>query len=246
LVVPADQAAEIRQSYEPLIEAQAAQTDTVAMERLCDNITQLLVRPNWRLEVSKAREQLAKPAEGMPAMPLAEIMAQTQSNSVIEAIGKVRSLARAGHLRSAMDEAFESLKYAPTYLPLHSLIGDLLIQEGRTQEAITKYTVVAQSYSVRGEASQAATLLRRIVQIAPMDLSVRTRLIDQLTARGLVDETISEYLDLADIYYRLAELDMARKTYTTALRYAQRAYQISSRAVQVADEMLKTVLDLKR
>jgi tetratricopeptide (TPR) repeat protein len=28
-------------------------------------------------------------------------------------------------------------------------------------------------------------------------------------------------MDLADIYYRLAELDMARKTYTTALRLAQ-------------------------
>jgi tetratricopeptide (TPR) repeat protein len=54
-----------------------------------------------------------------------------------------------------------------------------------------------------------------------MDLSARSRLIDQLAANGQVDEAIGEYLDLADIYYRLAELDMARKTYTTALRLAQ-------------------------
>ena len=96
-----------------------------------------------------------------------------------------------------------------------------LIQEGRIQDAIVKYTVVADAYSVRGEASQAVNLLRRIVQIAPMDLVVRTRLIDQLAARGLVDEAVGEYIDLADIYYRLAELDMARKTYATALRLAQ-------------------------
>jgi tetratricopeptide (TPR) repeat protein len=63
--------------------------------------------------------------------------------------------------------------------------------------------------------------LKRIVQVAPMDLTVRTRLIDQLAAHGLVDEAVSEYINLADIYYRLAELDMARKTFTTALQLAQ-------------------------
>ena len=220
-VVPPDQVAEINQLYEPLIEAQEHQTDTGKMEQLCENIKQLLLRPNWRVEVTKAREQLPKSDEGSPSMPLAEIMTQAQSGQVIDAIGKVRQLARAGHLRSAMDEAFESFKFAPTYLPLHTLVGDLLIDEGRTQDAIVKYTVVAQAYSVRGETVQAVKLLRRIVQVSPMDLAARSRLIDSLAAHGQVDEAISEYLDLADIYYRLAELDMARKTYTTALRLAQ-------------------------
>jgi tetratricopeptide (TPR) repeat protein len=100
-------------------------------------------------------------------------------------------------------------------------MGDLLVQEGRTTDAITKFGVVAQAYSVRGEVQQAAKLLRRIIQISPMDLGARTRLIDQLIARGQLDDAIQEYLELAGIYYRLAELDMARKTYTTALRLVQ-------------------------
>jgi tetratricopeptide (TPR) repeat protein len=218
-VVPPEQAAELRQLYEPLIEAESHQTDPDKMEQICANIKQLLLRPNWRAEVIQAREQLPKFAEGI--IPVAEILTQAQSGQVIEAVNKVRQLARSGFLRSAMDEAFESFKFAPTYLPLHTLVGDLLIQEGRTQDAITKYTVVAQAYSSRGEASQAVSLLHRIVQVSPMDLSARSRLIDQLAANGQVDEAIGEYLDLADIYYRLAELDMARKTYTTALRLAQ-------------------------
>jgi tetratricopeptide (TPR) repeat protein len=41
-----------------------------------------------------------------------------------------------------------------------------------------------------------------------------------LVARGMVDDAIEEYFGLADIYYRLAELDMARKTYATALHLA--------------------------
>jgi len=220
-VVPPEQADEIRELYEPLIEANTHQTDTVLMERLCDNVKQLLLRPDWRAQMLMAREQLPESAEGVPPMPLAETLTQAHSSQVIEIIGKVRALALAGHLRTAMDEAFESFKYAPTYLPLHTLIGDLLIQDGRTQDAITKYSVVAEAYSVRGEATQAVALLRRIVEVAPMDLAVRTRLIDQLAARGMVDEAISEYVALADIYYRLAELDMARKTYTTALHLAQ-------------------------
>jgi tetratricopeptide (TPR) repeat protein len=221
LVVPPDQAAELRQLYEPIVEAQKQVTDPAEQERLCDNIEHLLMQPNWRSNVLQAREQLPKSADGMPPLPLAEILTQAQSSQVIGAIGRVRNLAKAGTLRTAMDEAFESLKYAPTYLPLHSLIGDLLMQEGRTQDAITKYTVVAQSYSARGEAAQSVALLRRIVQAAPMDLAARTRLIEQLSSRGAVDEAIGEYFELADIYYRLAELDMARKTYTTALRLAQ-------------------------
>ncbi len=36
-----------------------------------------------------------------------------------------------------------------------------------------------------------------------------------------MDEAIQQYLDLAGIYYSLAELDMARKTYQSALRLAQ-------------------------
>jgi tetratricopeptide (TPR) repeat protein len=219
LVVPPEQAAELRQLYEPLIETESHQADPDKLEQLCNNIKQLLVRPNWRAELIQARDQLPKFTEGI--MPVAEILTQAQSGQVIDAVNKVRQLARQGFLRSAMDEAFESFKFAPTYLPLHTLVGDLLIQEGRTQDAITKYGVVAQAYSSRGESAQAVSLFRRIVQVAPMDLNARSRLIDQLAANGQVDEAIGEYIDLADIYYRLAELDMARKTYTTALRLAQ-------------------------
>ena len=220
-VVAPDQADGIRQLYEPLIEAQSHKTDPVVMEQVCDNVREILLRPNWRTTMLTAREQLPKSEEGIPPMPLGEILAQAQSGKVIEAMGKVKALARAGHLRTAMDEAFESFRYAPTFLPMHTLVGDLLLQDGRTQDAVSKYSVVADSYSVGGETSQAVTLLQRIIQVSPMDMTVRTRLIDLLAGHGMVDEAVGEYIELANIYYRLAELDLARKTYTTALHLAQ-------------------------
>ncbi len=242
LVVPAEQSDEIRQSYEPLIEAQQGQNETDA-RRLSENIHGLLMRADWRDELHKTRSQMPKLESGMLA-PIAEVLFQAQSSTVLESINRVHQLARAGSLRSAMDEAFDALQHAPTYLPLHSLMGELLIQEGRDQDAIAKFSVIANAYSVRGEVGQATKLLRRVIQLAPMDLSLRMRLIDQLVARGQVDEAIKEYLELADIYYRLAELDMARKTYTTALRVVQQANADRSWNVHILQRMAD--IDLQR
>lgn len=219
-VVSAEQAETIRQLYEPLIESLEKDTDSKAFAKLCENVAQMLMRVNWRQHLQKMREEMAKQTGGR-ALPLAEIIIQAQSSQVIDAMNQINELARANHLRSAMDAAFQALTYAPTYLPLHTLIGELLIREGRIPEAIAKFNTVASAYSIRGEAAQATNLFRRIIQLSPMDMTARNRLIEQLLARGLTDDAIREYMELADIYYRLAELDMARKTYATALRIAQ-------------------------
>ena len=62
-------------------------------------------------------------------------------------------LARAGSLRSAMDEAYDAVQQAPNYLPLHSLMADLLIEDKRVPEAIAKLSVVARAYSDAGRGS---------------------------------------------------------------------------------------------
>ena len=218
--IATDQADDIRQQYEPLIESYQQQTDETVLRKVCDNINGLLLRADWREQLHKTRDQMPK-QDGDMAAPLADMILQVQSSSVLESMNRINQLARMGSLRSAMDEAYDAIQHAPTYLPLHIIMGDLLVQEGHTTDAIAKFSVVAHSYSVRGEVMQASKLLRRIIQISPMDLGARNRLIDQLVARGQVDDAIQEYLELAAIYYRLAELDMARKTYTNALRLVQ-------------------------
>ncbi len=220
MTVPQEFSDDIRQQYEPIIETYQNQMDDTILKKICDNIEGLLMRTNWREQLHKMREQMPKQEGNLPA-PLADIILQAQSSTVLESMNRINQLARMGSLRSAMDEAYDAIQHAPIYLPLHTIMGDLLVQEGRTADAITKFGVVAHSYSVRGEVLQATKLLRRIIQLSPMDMAARARLIDQLVARGQVDDAINEYLELAAIHYRLAELDMARKTYTTALRLVQ-------------------------
>ncbi len=241
--VPAEKIDEVSQQYEPLIEAHENQQDESILRKVCENIHNLLIRPDWREQLHKMRDQMPK-QEGDMLAPLADVILQAQSSSVLESMNRINQLARIGHLRSAMDEAYYAMQYAPTYLPLHMLMGDLLAQENREADAITKYSTVAHAYSVRGEVVQATKLFRRIIQLSPMDMVARNRLIDQLIARGQVDDAIREYLELAAIYSRLAELDMARKTYTTALRVVQQGNASHDWNVHILQRMAD--IDLQR
>ncbi len=243
ITVPAEKADEIRQQYEPLIDAHQNQKDETILRKVCENIKGLLMRPDWREQLHKTRDQMPK-QDGELIATLADVILQAQSSSVIESMNRINQLARMGALRSAMDEAFYAVQYAPTYLPLHTLMGDLLVQEDRTADAIAKFSVVAHSYSARGEVLQATKLLRRVIQLSPIDTSARNRLIDQLIARGQIDDAIHEYLELAAIYNRLAELDMARKTFTRALRVAQQGKTSQEWNVHILQRMAD--IDLQR
>jgi tetratricopeptide (TPR) repeat protein len=221
LVVDPDQADTIRQLYEPLIEAHNQESSPSDQEKICEVIEDLLNKPDWRLQVAKGRAQLPDKGDDSMPLPLAEMLTHIQSSKVIDAMSNVNRLAHSGQLRSAMEEAFYSVQYAPTYLPLHSLISDLLVQEGRVPEAIIKLSAVAHAYSVRGESKQATKMLRGVIRLSPMDFTARSLLIDQLVEQGQAEEALTEYLELADLYYRQADLDTARKTYTIALRLCQ-------------------------
>jgi len=241
-VMASDKADMIRQLYEPLIESVGRDNDAQAQVKLCNNVEEMLMRANWRKHLLTMRSEM--PGGGDQLLPIAEIIIQAQSSQVIQAMNTVNELARANFLRSAMDEAFHTLTYAPTYLPLHILIGELLIRDGRTADAITKFTMVANSYSVRGEGAQATNILKRIIQLSPMDLTSRNHLIEQLTARGEVNDAINEYMELADIYYRLAELDLARKAYTTALRLAGQPNANRNWSIKILQQMAD--IDMQR
>lgn len=234
------QSEELLQLYEPLLEEQSKSTDEEASLKLCDSVAEQLNTPKWRENLERAREQLPEQLPGSPPIPLAEMFLELHSHQIIESIAKVRALSNRGMYRTAMEEAFFALQFAPTYLPLHIQIGDMLVKEGMVQEAIQKYTVVANTFNSRGEFAQTTTLLRKVVHLAPMDLAARSRLIDQLTSQGLIAEALKEYIDLAEIYNRLAELDMSRKTLANALRLSQQ----SPNYRQVSTEILNRIADI--
>jgi tetratricopeptide (TPR) repeat protein len=220
-IVASEYGNDLRQLYDLLIESHRQQTNVDTLERICDNIHEMLMRSDWRAQLRRAREQLpGQDGEG-PPIPLAEILIEAHSSEVIAAISAMNDMISRAQARSAMEEAFYALQEAPTYLPLHAIMGDILAQQGNQAGALEKFSVISRAYATRGDVQQAINYARRIVELAPTDLNARGKLIEQLLAFGRAESAIEEYMQLAEVYYSLADLNMARKTYTEALRTAQ-------------------------
>ena len=229
--VEPEQSDVLLQLYEPLVEAQGLETDTQVQNRVCENISSLLMRTDWSAHIRQAREQIPNQIDGGPPVPLAEILTQSRSSQIVESLSTIYSLARGGYLRSAMEEAFFALQYAPTYLPLHVMMGEMLMKQGQTEEAMSKFLAVAESYSTRGEARRAINLYRRVIELAPLEIDPRMQLIGILTSMGQNEEALNEYMEFAEVYYSLADLAQSHKTYEEALQLAQKT--MSDRTWQV-------------
>jgi tetratricopeptide (TPR) repeat protein len=243
-VTGGDQADELIQLYEPLIEEQTKSTDIAASTKLCDSIGNQMQSIDWRENLARAREQLPEQPAGTPPLPLAELFLELRSHQIIQSLTAVRALANKGMYRTAMEEAFFALQYAPTYLPLHIQMADMLVQDGLVAEGLDKYIAVANTFSSRGEFAQTTNLLRRVVALAPMDLAARSRLIDQLVSQGALTEALEEYIDLAEIYNRLSELEMSRKTLTIALRLSQQSSNFQTQTIDILNRIAD--IDMQR
>ena len=243
-VVDAKNKENLRAQYEQMLESISQEKEEKILVQLSDNIEDMLIRQNWREHVNSARQQLPSSTSGGNVLPLAEILTEASDTHLVEAMGNINRLARKGYFRSAMEDSFVLLSTAPTYLPLHIHIAELLLRQENTKAAVDKLNIVAEAYAVRGEARRATNLLRRVVEISPMDFQVRKHLIQRLLDLGEVDQAIHEYIKLADVQYRLAQLDLARSTYESALRVAQQTKADESWSVRILKQMAD--IDLQR
>ena len=221
--VPEEQAEDLLRMYDPIIEAEAQQTDPDVKNKLCDLIEELLFRPAWRRHLTQVRADYQIDIEGAPAVPVGDLLSNPQGNRIVESILTINQYARSGYMRSAMEEAFLALQFAPTYLPLHTYMGELLLKQDHMPEAIEKFGTIAQTYRARGESLNAIQILQRIIKAAPMDLAARIQLILLLEERGRFKEAIQEKVKLADVYYNLADLSRAREVYLDAYQLAQKS-----------------------
>jgi len=243
-VVEAQYADELRQSYEPLIDGLSGESDENALKNICNTIASQLVRPDWRAYLLMARGQLPQQAADLPPMPVAEMILESRGGQVVEAVARVREMASRGLTDTAMEEAFYALQYAPTYLPIHVEIGELLLIDNHVEESVRKFMFVAELYNARGEPARAARMFKRIIKISPMDLAVHNRLVNLLISQENIEESLEEYMQMADIYYQLAELEKARQTYMTALKLVQKSKNSRSWGVKI---LLKVAdIDMQR
>ncbi|MBT3240948.1 MAG: tetratricopeptide repeat protein [Chloroflexi bacterium] len=232
------------EQYDRLIDSVSLDDDQETLAQLNKNIEELLIQTNWKHQVKQARSQLPSAITGTLVVSLAEILTQPESTEMVQTMSSVYQIARQGFYRSAMEEAYNILSVSPNYLPLHIYMGELLMRQNRTKEAIKKFTTVSTAYFTRGEERRGIELLRRIVDIVPLEVSVRHRLIKRLLSLDNVNDAIREYIKLAEVNYSLAKMDLARDTYESALIVAEEHQAEDSLKIEILHKIAD--IDLQR
>ena len=220
--VPEDQRDALQRTYEAFLEVPESEQEPDQWNQTGERIESLLTSPDWESRLRLARAQLDAQSDSPGTSPLAEMLSLGKPQALIEAMGYLDMAVRRGMWRTAMEQAMLALDHGPTYLPLHLRITEIQLKEEKQTEALAKLALIARTYRIRGETLQASKTYERILQINPMDVNSRTELITLLVQQGDMRSALSFYLDLADVYTQLADLEGARQTYESALMLAVR------------------------
>lgn len=206
--------------YDLLTQAYLRQDGPETADRLIRSILSFLNSAGWGTKVIETRQQLDSLAGGSILITLAEILREPEGEMATTAINQIQRYLEQNMLFTALEECFWAIRQAPYCLPLHLRAADILIHEGQLEDAVHKYTTIAQTYQVRGQGENAIALYRRALEIAPMDIQVREQLIRMLIQAKTFDQAIEQYIAVADSYYQLAQVNRALEQYTEALKYA--------------------------
>jgi len=205
--------------YEVMMDDLEQQEGDEAYIEMSKHIEEMLLRPNWRETLTDLRAKGS--LEDGVLLPQIDALLDDRRGQIMGVHKDIQNLAKDGYYGAAMEKAFFALRSAPSFLPLHVTIGDILVDQNKLSGAITKYLAVADVYAVQGKTERALMMLRKVIDLQPMNIEIRQRQIDLLEEYGKKEEAIQEYINLAEVFFPLAELDSARTAYSRALALAR-------------------------
>ena len=217
-----EQADDLIQLYESLADSYIAKGEREQAVEFTNSLVEFLSEKGWEDKVVQARRRLDALGEEGPTLSLAEMLAIPGSERILESVALSQEYVKRGMFYSALEECYYALEHAPTYLPIHRQLAQVLLAMRKINEAVAKFVAIADTYRTQGNVHQAMAVYQRTLKLAPMDTVVRAKLIDLLISHGEIDEALEHYLILADSYYHMAQMDQARDTYQEALRLAPR------------------------
>lgn len=184
-----------------------------------DAVTEFLGQDGWQPRVEQARSRLDRLSADGQILILGEIMS-AGSLQVLESLHLSQEYAEQGKFDSAVEEAYRAIQVSPFYLAGHIQLAELMAKQDRVQIAIGKYLTIGDTCRMRGDISGALANYEKAVELAPMNLGNRSRLIAMLIDQGHVDRALEHYQEMGEALYNLAEVDRARETYLEALKLA--------------------------
>lgn len=218
--------------YERLLTLLEGRTNE-ALTAINTRFVNLLGGKEWKQRIGDTRRQLEDTLRDQGEQGVVDILVASRSDELTDAVARIDRFIRQGLFTLAMDESHRAVEYSPFYLPVHVRMAEVMMREGRVRQAITKYNTIAKTYMVRGENDRAASILSEVLEMAPLDISVRESLIELLESEERWDEALDQYIDLADTYHQLGNFDMSRDIFNSAERLANRVGSSPERIVRI-------------
>jgi tetratricopeptide (TPR) repeat protein len=215
-----EEASQLDAVYNSLVGA-VSRMERNDLDRMNQRFFKWMTGADWKRRIAETRRQLTETLTREGEAGLSEIVTEG-GDQITDKVIQIDRYVKQGLLTLAMDEAFHAIEIAPTYLPVHLRIAQILMEEGRIQPAITKYNIIANSFLARNEIGRAADILNEVISVAPTDTGLRTSLITLLEKENKWDQALDQYINLADAYNQLADMEQARATYQEAMRLSQR------------------------
>jgi tetratricopeptide (TPR) repeat protein len=238
--LPVEMSAALRLQYRQISEQIIKMQDEERLHYVCRSINGQIMRRGWRQQVQGIRQLLPPASPEAPPNALVMLMLLPNSNQIVAGLSRAQRLVSNNDLLAALEELYYDLQLAPSETLLHELIATIMIKRDHLDAAIEKYLLISRKYELDGDRNQAVRVLSQANQLSPTNLTIRNRLIELLFSLDRRDDAIRQYVDLAETYYRLADLDKARATYLNVLRLSQKGE--SNRDWNI--EILKRVADI--
>ncbi len=216
-IMSQDRADDITQLYQELADSYELKGSGRKSEMLVKSLTELFSDSDWRHKVIEVRWKLDSLAEGGITPILAELLELPGGEEVLDIMTTSREYLKNDLPYIALEECYRAVEVASTYLPLHLRLGEIFAYQGKVEEAVSKYAAVADAYLMRRSPRKAIEVYRLALRVAPMNISIRERLIGLLIEHDEIDLALEEYLALGEAYYRLARVDEALVKYEEAL-----------------------------
>ncbi len=191
-------------------------------KKVSEMLVDFMGQRGWEDGAVKARERLDQLARTGTVLSLAELVSLPDSDVVMRSIALAQEYQRRKRLHQAQEELYHAMSYAPDYLPLHHLLGQILKENGHIDEAVRKFGVIAKTYEIRGQTPQALATYEQVLDLSPLNIPVHQRVVELQIQHGRIDDALMQYLQISDAYYQLAQPARAREAYEEALRLAPR------------------------
>lgn len=216
-----NQADRLIELYENLSDSLLTKGEPEQATAFANALVEFLSHKGWEDKVKEARARLDALSYGDRTMILGDILT-AGSEQVLESLYLSQEYARRGMYTTAIEESYRAIQLSPYYLPAHWQLGEMLARQDRREAASTKFMTIGDTFRARGDVNGALNAYERVVEINPLDVPIRARLIEMLKRHGQIDRSLAHYMAMGNSYYQLAQVDKARETYQEALKLAPR------------------------